>query len=98
MANTNPYQARQAKRRKRKPGDLPAAMRLLWTALCEAEDVLLGSEDAELTLKACHCISQCAGQFVKLLEVGDYEARLAALEATLVELRGSRHALNGHTY
>jgi hypothetical protein len=37
----------------------------------------------DMTLKAAHCISQCAGQYAKLLEIGEFEARLAAIEARL---------------
>ena len=83
MANPNPHAARLARRRKRKPGDLLAAQRILWTALCEAEAVLLEADEAELTLKACHCISQCVGQFARLVEVAEYEGRLALVEEEL---------------
>jgi hypothetical protein len=81
MANSNPWPGRQAKKRLRKPGNLIDLQRKLWRALCEAESVLDGAEDAELKLKAVHAVSQGAGQYAKLLEVGELEARVQALEA-----------------
>jgi hypothetical protein len=78
----NPYAARLVKKRKHKPGNLQDLLRVLWQALLEAEAVLnaAGPDDWEMTLKAAHCISQCGGQYAKLLEVGEFEARLKALE------------------
>ena len=83
MANPHPdaLHARRAKKRRRKPGDMQAVKAKVWNALCEAEAVLLAAEDAELTLKAVHAVSQCAGQYAKLLEIGELEARVQALEA-----------------
>jgi len=85
VANPNPHAARIAKKRARKPGDLSQVLRMLWQALLEAEEVLLESDNAEWTLKAVHAISQSAGQYVKLLEVGELEARLAAVEQAMKE-------------
>jgi len=58
---------------------------MLWGALLEAQDVLQQApeDNPELRLKACHCLSQTAGQYAKLLEVGEIEGRLVALEAAL---------------
>ena len=84
MANPSPYQARQAKRRRGKPGNLAAVLRIVWAALLEADGVLQRADgDAEVILKAVHAISQCAGQYAKLLEVGEWESRLAQVEAEL---------------
>jgi len=82
MPNPNPHEARQAKKRKGKPGDLPALLRVVWAALLEADQVLHSTDgdNPELVLKAVHAVSQCAGQYAKLLEVGELEARLTALE------------------
>ena len=81
MANPSPYKARMARRQIRKPGDIHAVMRLLWRALKTAEDILDEAEEPELTLRAIHAISQASGQYAKLLEIGELEARIAALEA-----------------
>jgi hypothetical protein len=81
MPNRNPWQARHAKRRVRKPGNLLDLQRKLWRCLCEAELILEEADDPELVLKAVHAISQCSGQYAKLLEVGEIEARVQALEA-----------------
>jgi len=83
MPNPSPHQARLSKRRRGKPGDLPALLRVVWAALLEADAVLQSTQgdNPELCLKAVHAVSQCAGQYAKLLEVGELEARIAALEA-----------------
>ena len=70
------------RRRRHKAGDLADLRRMLWQALIEAKRVLLESSDAELTLRAVHAVSQAAGQYMKLLEIGELEARVAALEAS----------------
>ena len=82
--NPNPTKARLAKKSARKPGNLQALQRKLWGAIVHAEEVLEGAsrdQDRELTLKAIHALSQCGGQYAKLLEIGELEARVAALEA-----------------
>jgi hypothetical protein len=81
MANSSPHKARMAKRQLRKPGDLRALQRMLWRALLEAQEILDGAEEADMRLRAIHAISQASGQYGKLLEVGEFEARIAALEA-----------------
>ncbi len=76
--------ARLAKARRRKPGDIEALKRMVWNAITHAQEVLEQSAldgEPELRLKAIHALSQCAGQYSKLIEVGELEARLAALEA-----------------
>ncbi len=82
MANPNPdpLKARMAKKRKGRTGDLPALRRKLWVALLHAEDVLENATEPELRLKSIHAFSQTAGQYAKLLEIGELEARLALLE------------------
>ena len=80
--NPNPTQARQAKRRRRRgqPGTLEDARALLWRALTRAGD-LLEEEDPLLSLKAIHAVSQGAAAYARIVEVGELEARIAALEA-----------------
>lgn len=80
MANPNPTQARQAKRlKRRKAGTLEHARALLWQALERAAE-LLEEDDPALSLKAVHALSQGASSYAKLVEVGELEARIAALE------------------
>lgn len=83
MPNPSPHHARMAKKRRGKPGDLPAVKRELWHALQRAVQVLDGAPEAnpELILKAVHAVSQVCGQYMKLLEIGELESRFAALEA-----------------
>ncbi len=91
--NADPTKARMAKKFQRKPGNLPALQRKLWGAILHAEEVLeqaCQDGEPELRLKAVHALSQCAGQYAKLLEVGEIEARLAALEARQQAALGPR--------
>jgi hypothetical protein len=90
MPNPSPYNARMAKKRRRKPGNLQEVQRVLWTALCEAESVLLEADDPDQRLRAVHAVSQASGQYAKLLEVGEMHARLEALEKKLEALGASR--------
>ena len=79
--NADPTKARQAKRRKKlsQLGTLEDARALLWKALQRA-GVILENEDDTLSLKAIHAVSQGAAAYARIIEVGELEARLAALE------------------
>jgi hypothetical protein len=79
----NKHAATLLRRRTHRAGDLPQLLKLVWQALVEAEAVLLAAEEPELTLKACHAIAQSAAIYARLLEAGELETRLAALEAQL---------------
>ncbi|WP_144012090.1 hypothetical protein [Deinococcus sp. LM3] len=81
MANPNPVEARKAKRARRrgKPGTLEEARALLWRALERAGE-LLEVEDPAHALKAVHAVSQGAAAYARIVEVGELEARIAALE------------------
>ncbi len=78
--NADPTKARRSKRRG-KPGTLEDARALLWRALSRAGE-LLEMEDPALSLKAVHAVSQGAAAYARIIEVGEMEARLAALEAS----------------
>lgn len=79
--NADPTKARQAKkaRRREQPGTLEDARALLWRALERASE-LLNTEDDALSLKAVHAISQGTAAYARVMEVGELETRLAALE------------------
>lgn len=87
--NANPTKARMAKkaRRRGQPGTVAEAQVLLWRALERAGELLevidpeTGAPDNALALKAIHAISQGASAYAKIVEVGELEARLEALEA-----------------
>ena len=80
--NHNPFQARLEKRRRSKSGTLERAKTTLWKAIKEAETILLSEEsEPELKLRCVHALSQAIGQYAKVTEVGELEARLEALEA-----------------
>jgi hypothetical protein len=58
VANPNPHQARLAKRRAHKPGTLADILKILWTAIRDAEALLYEAEDADLRLRCLHALSQ----------------------------------------
>ena len=64
---------------------------ILWYALKRAQGILESTDDEEPALRAIHAVSQVAGQYVKLLEVGEFEARLKVLEDA--QARRNGHAL-----
>jgi hypothetical protein len=80
MPNPQPYQARLAKKQIRKAGDLNALIRTLWHAIVEAREILDTADSDDMRLRAIHAIGQTAATYARLLEVGEHEARLAAVE------------------
>jgi hypothetical protein len=80
VANPNPWPARLAKRRAHKPGTMSDVLKVLWTAIKDAEYLLYSAEDPEFRLRCVHALSQAAGQYAKLIEVGEFEARLTVVE------------------
>jgi hypothetical protein len=84
MANPSPYQGRIGRKRRRKPGDLAALTRVLWQALLEAEAILLAEDsEPEMRLRAANTLSQASLSYLRLIETGEYEARLRAIEEQL---------------
>jgi hypothetical protein len=96
MANPSPLAARMAQKRRRKPGNLAQLVRILWQAVLEAQAVLEGADEGEWerTLRAVHALGQVSGQYAKLLEIGEIEARLSALEQAQ---RGTSGTYTSHT-
>ena len=81
MAYQKTHRARMGKQLRGKPGNLHDLQKILWYALKKAQAVLdEAGDDNDLTLKACHAVSQVAGQYAKLLEIGYLEQRVQALE------------------
>jgi hypothetical protein len=83
VPNSQPFQARLAKKQIRKAGDLPALIRTLWHAIVEAREILDTTESEDTKLRAVHAIGQTAATYARLLEVGEHEARLVAVEEAL---------------
>jgi hypothetical protein len=92
----NSHAARIAKKRSRKPGNLAQLVRILWQAVLEAQAVLEGADEdeAELKLRAVHALGQVSGQYAKLLEIDELEARLSALEQAM---KGTNETHAGRT-
>jgi hypothetical protein len=77
------------KRLRHKPGNVTDLQRILWYSLKLAQGVLDNATEEDQILRAVHAISQCAGQYARLLEVGEFEVRIKVLE----DLQARR---NGH--
>lgn len=85
MSNPNPHKARQARRRRPKPGTVKQLSAVLWRAITHLEDHLESTASVETvdTSELCrlsHALSQSASTYLKAVEVGELEARLEALE------------------
>ncbi|KQR27261.1 hypothetical protein [Deinococcus sp. Leaf326] len=65
------------------PIDLERITNVLNKALDRAEE-MLDDEDKAYRLKAIHSITQAASSLMRVLEVGEQEARLAAVEEALL--------------
>ena len=85
--NRNPVAARLAQRRRRKPGDLPKLKRALWETIRDLEEVLETATTSEETCRAAHAMAACGNAYTKLVQIGEYEARLSLIEQRLEELR-----------
>ncbi len=83
MANPNPHKARMKRRRRPKPGTVKQLTSVLWCAIQRLEDALASAEAPDTTelCKLTHALSQSASTYLKAVEVGEFEARLEALEA-----------------
>lgn len=66
------------------PGSLEDARSVLWAALKRAERAL-EAKDHSTALKGVHAVSQASTAYARLVETGELEARIRALE----EERGS---------
>lgn len=77
--HTSAARARAGKKARSKPGDLKAVAAIVWTALETAQD-LLESQDTNQQLRACHAVFQGSAAYAKVLEVGELERRIQALE------------------
>ena len=91
MANSNPVKARQAKRQKRQKkaeaaGTVDDLRLKLWKALAADDDVLADAKaEPTLKLKALHALTQASGAYLKIIEVGELEARMKAIEERLAK-------------
>jgi len=90
MANPNPVKARLAQRRRRRAGDLRALTKAVWQAIRDAETALESAKTNDERCRAIHAMAAIANSYSKVLQLGEYEGRLAALEKGLEEIK------NGH--
>jgi hypothetical protein len=86
--NPSPHAARQGKKAKRRAeaeGTLKDLTDTLWRAVKRLDECLdtitEGDEiDTAELCKVTHALAQSAGVYIKVIEAGELEARLAALE------------------
>jgi hypothetical protein len=79
----------------RAKGTLNALQIRSWRAVRAADAALteaMQEGDVELVLKAVHALGQVAGQYAKLFEISDVDARLKALEEKIEVAKGITHA------
>lgn len=68
-------------KRTRKVGSVADARRVLWRAVRAVEGLLTVPDvTPSLVLRASHALAQSAGVYLRLVEVDELEARVAALE------------------
>ncbi len=94
MPNPNPHAARQARKRRPKPGTVKQLSAVLWRAITHLEthlDVTATADEIDTgeLCKLTHALSQSASTYLKAVEVGEFEARLEALEKAQTEIQGS---------
>lgn len=89
--DTKPHIARLARGQRRRDdqaGTIDAVREKLWTAI-ERVETMTRSDDDALALKAVHALVQACGAFVKVVEVGELEARMADLEASALTAKAA---------
>ena len=86
MANPNPWEARQAKARKRlstlTTGDIQDARKVLWLVLSDGVERIqsLGTEDHNDFYKLTNAITGAVREFRSLVEATEIEQRVTELE------------------
>jgi HD superfamily phosphodiesterase len=88
--NPNPYAARLAQRRRRKAGDLHDLCKALWQGIRDAETALEQATTVAERCSAVHALAAIGNSYAKVLQIGEYEARLAALEAQVAASQGGQ--------
>jgi hypothetical protein len=82
MVNTHSRQPPARPKRYRKPGSLAQLRGMLWEGLLAAASMIdepSASEDRKV--KGMHALAQLSGCYLKVVEVHDLAAKVAALEA-----------------
>lgn len=85
IPNTSPARLakkRNATKRAKEDGTLAQLQSRVWSAINRLDSIVNDSAaDPALVLRASHALFQGASAYTKVLEAGESEARLAALEA-----------------
>ena len=82
MANQNPVAARRARKRRPKAGTVKQLTDVLWNAITKLEEAIeppMIIQVGDVT-RLVHSLSQAGGVYLKAIEVGELEARVAELE------------------
>jgi len=85
MANQSPHDGRLAKKELHRPGNLQQLLGIMWRNVLEADAIktTIPEDAVELRLKAIHATIQAGSAYARLLEVGELEARMVAIEQAL---------------
>lgn len=92
MANSNPHQARAAKRQRtgKKAGSAEDLRTVVWEAIGAAVDLIRDpSTNPDTRLRAVHAVTQATGSYLKIYEATEIDARLRTIE----EAREREHEL-----
>jgi hypothetical protein len=66
---------------------MPLLIKSVWGAVRDAEIALADAETPAERCSAIHAMASIAGTYAKLLQIGEYEARLTHLEMQLEAMR-----------
>jgi uncharacterized small protein (DUF1192 family) len=91
--NRNPYRARMQKRLQRTPGDLQDVKHRLWAVLLASYDDIVDEPEPQVRRAHYYAFTAIVNTYSKLIEVGELEARIAALEQATAAERNGHHAL-----
>jgi hypothetical protein len=94
MANKNPVHARLALRKRRRTGDLQDLMRATWRGINDAEAALDMAVTVAEKCSAIHALSAIAITYTKMLQIGEYEARLAQIEAMVAKHESAHQTID----
>src|SRR5690606_17619731 len=96
VANPNPVKARMAQRakdRKTRKGMTLADVRVIMSDFIEALDSYVSTEEERPSLESLkgvgYLLNQAIGSYVKLVEIGELEARAADMQRQIDDLKAS---------
>ena len=83
MDNSLPGQIKPRPKMPRHPGDLSGLQRRLWYGIAHCEHILRTTDRDELIVRTVHALTQASAAYAKLVELGELQQRVEALEAVI---------------